>query len=50
MLFGRFFANSNFVQERLLNFPTISSTLNLHASDLSYHIVDSTLRTNPVTS
>ena len=50
LFFDRFFANSYFVQERLLNFPITSSALNLHASDFSYHIVDRTLRTNPVTS
>ena len=33
--FGRFFANSNFVRERLLNFPTISSLPNHHDSDFS---------------
>ena len=34
-VFGRFFANSNFVRERLLNFPTISSLPNHHDSDFS---------------
>ena len=32
LLFGRFYANSNFVQERLLNVPTISSPSNLRNS------------------
>ena len=32
LLFGRFYANSNFVQERLLNVPTISYPSNLRNS------------------
>ena len=39
LLFGRFFANSNFVQERLLNVPTISSPSNLRNSRLTLALI-----------